>query len=494
MKFIYLLLGLALVGCQNKEEKIMRQKQYIPIEENLKLYVEIYGEPDNEACLFISGAGANSSFWTDRLCDSLVKNGFFVIKYDHRDFGYSSKIFQALLGHIQEESELRDKALPFARIGLSVLRRMGGEYAAMADSYDPGQTGTVTVRKRNPNEIQLEPIEFDVAVFGRGARPIQLEEFTFESVETTDVLTAFEFETATIAIEDVVFRAGVFGVGRKVERRPVVSRRRVSHWGYTEALTDDVGLDMMLIPGGTFLMGAPEDEDESLGSERPQHEVTVPSFYCGRYPVTQEQWRIVAGYSQVDKSLKAVVSRFEGGDRPVEQVNWDDAQEFCRRLSIKTGRDYRLPSEAEWEYACRAGTTTPFHFGETIDASIANYNAQSPILGEPVYGEGAKGEYREETTEVGIFPANEWGLHDMHGNVWEWCEDDWHDNYEGAPPDGSPWLYGKSTSQSKEANRLLRGGSWDLDPRRCRSAYRLYLSREYRNHYLGFRVVCSPRG
>jgi formylglycine-generating enzyme required for sulfatase activity len=173
----------------------------------------------------------------------------------------------------------------------------------------------------------------------------------------------------------------------------------------------------------------------------------------------------------------------------VENVSWDDAQEFCRRLSVKSGREYRLPSEAEWEYACRAGTTTPFHFGETLDAEIANYNADSPFVGSPVYGDGKKGEYRKETTEVGIFPANEWGLQDMHGNVWEWCEDDWHNSYEGAPTDGSAWLKENRT----ETNRLLRGGSWYDVPRNCRSAIRLNGSRDFRNYYLGFRVLCvSP--
>lgn len=247
---------------------------------------------------------------------------------------------------------------------------------------------------------------------------------------------------------------------------------------------------MMQIPAGRFVMGAPEEEEESEDNERPQHEVSVPGFFMGRYPVTQAQWRSVAGYKQEELELKPDPSEFKGDNRPVENVSWDEAVEFCRRLSVKSGREYRLPSEAEWEYACRAGTTTPFHFGETLDAEIANYNADSPFVGSPVYGDGKKGEYRKETTEVGIFPGNEWGLQDMHGNVWEWCEDDWHNSYEGAPTDGSAWLEENRT----ETNKLLRGGSWGNDPGYCRSAIRYDISRDGRDYGLGFRVLCvSPR-
>ena len=270
---------------------------------------------------------------------------------------------------------------------------------------------------------------------------------------------------------------------------PLTLRRyRRSNQGFHEDLGDGVRLTMMQIPEGAFMMGSLKSEEESFDAERPQHEVSVPSFYMGRYAVTQAQWRVVAGYDREEKDLKLDPSNFKGANRPVERVSWEEAQEFCRRLSTKTGRAYRLPSEAEWEYACRAGGTKPFHFGETIDAGIANYD------GRFVYGKGAKGEYREETTEVGIFPANEWGLHDMHGNVWEWCEDDWHDRYEGAPIDGSPWLYDKLTSQGEEADKLLRGCSWDGDSGGCRSASRYHAPRRGRFGIVGFRVVCSPRG
>jgi formylglycine-generating enzyme required for sulfatase activity len=157
-------------------------------------------------------------------------------------------------------------------------------------------------------------------------------------------------------------------------------------------------------------------------------------------------------------------------------------KEFCRRLSNRTGKRYGLPSEAQWEYACRAGTTTPFHFGAMITSELANYDASESYNGSPT------SEPRQETTDVGIFPANEWGLHDMHGNVWEWCEDDWHDNYEGAPEDGSAWV----ESDRKTSNRLLRGGSWGISPEYCRSACRISHSRINRYFNFGFRVSCMP--
>jgi formylglycine-generating enzyme required for sulfatase activity len=239
---------------------------------------------------------------------------------------------------------------------------------------------------------------------------------------------------------------------------------------------------MVSIPGGSFIMGAPENEPNSRNRERPQHEVTVGSFFMGRYPITQAQWRIVANWSQVERSLDRDPSRFKGDNRPVEQVSWEEAVEFCQRLSAKTGKTYRLPSEAEWEYACRAGTTSPFHFGEIITTDLANYN------GDYTYNNSPKGEYRIETTDVGTFPANRWGLHDLHGNVWEWCSDDWHDSYEEAPEDGRAWLEAKATDTYK----LLRGGCWNYNPNYCRSAYRNNNTRDNRNLNFGFRVCCVP--
>jgi formylglycine-generating enzyme required for sulfatase activity len=258
---------------------------------------------------------------------------------------------------------------------------------------------------------------------------------------------------------------------------------------FIEDLGNGIQLEMVMIPSGSFIMGSPETEEGST-DERPQHQVTIKAFCLGKYQVTQAQWKAVAAFPQVNKELKLDPSRFKGDNRPVEQVSWEDAVEFCDRLSRHTKRQYRLPSEAEWEYACRAGTTTPFHFGETITTNLANYqgtdNEEYKWSGS--YGSGPKGVYREETTAVGSFGvANNFGLYDMHGNVWEWCQDDWHSDYEGAPTDGSAWLSSEESSDRK----LLRGGSWDFNPDYCRSAYRLDYSLDSYYDFIGFRVVCS---
>ncbi len=212
---------------------------------------------------------------------------------------------------------------------------------------------------------------------------------------------------------------------------------------YPQDLGQGVRLDMVQIPGGTFLMGTEEAEIERLCKkyernwfrwERPQHSVQVSPFLLGKTPVTQDQWRtVVAQVGTIVRYLDPDPSNFKGGNRPVECVSWYDAVEWCARLSKLTGKEYRLPSEAEWEYACRAGTTTPFAFGEAITTDLANYDGNDTVAEE------AKGQYREETTPVASFPPNGFGLYDLHGNVWEWCFDPFHENYQGAPRDGSVW-------------------------------------------------------
>jgi formylglycine-generating enzyme required for sulfatase activity len=250
-----------------------------------------------------------------------------------------------------------------------------------------------------------------------------------------------------------------------------------------EFLRDDLGngvfLDMVLIPNGSFQMGAPDTEKYRSIDEIPQRRVTVASFSMGKYAVTQAQWEAVAALPQVNLSLNPNPSDFKGANRPVEQVNWNEAMEFCARLAKKTGRAYRLPSEAEWEYACRAGTTSPFYFGETITTDFVNYNGNYP------YGNAPKGIYREQTTDVGSFPPNAFGLYDMHGNVWEWCADAWHENYQGAPSDGRVWEGGD------DQYRVLRGGSWFNYAVICRSAYRLRSALGVRYRLLGFRVALA---
>ncbi|NEO46511.1 MAG: formylglycine-generating enzyme family protein [Moorea sp. SIO4A3] len=253
-----------------------------------------------------------------------------------------------------------------------------------------------------------------------------------------------------------------------VNRKGVIIERENKQASYfTEDLGNGVDLDMVSIPEGSFFMGSPETESWSDDRERPQHQVSIQPFFLGKYQVTQAQWRAVAKLPKVKRDLDPDPSEFKGKNRPVEQVTWVDAVEFCRRLSEHTGTEYRLPSEAEWEYACRAGTTTPFHYGETITSKLANYAASD------TYAEEAKGEYRGETTPVGHFPyPNGFGLYDMHGNVWEWCADPCHDNYFGAPTDGSVWNKKFNLFHYYIMQDIMRGGSWNTIPGECRSASR----------------------
>jgi formylglycine-generating enzyme required for sulfatase activity len=294
---------------------------------------------------------------------------------------------------------------------------------------------------------------------------------------------------------------------------------------YTEDLGDDITLDMMEIPEGEFMMGTDDAEIARLSKEyeldgfqweSPQKKVTVPRFFMGKYPITQAQWKAIALHTDLkveidlDEDPSSFKEPYEGIERwlrPVEQVNWYEAVEFCERLSKLTGRDYRLPSEAQWEYACRAGTTTAFHFGETITTDLANYRGTDWEYEKKIYpgnyGKGPKGIYREQTTPVGYFKvANAFGLYDMHGNLWEWCEDDWHDNYKDAPNDGSAWIDTQNSNpdnqsysyknNDNELNKVIRGGSWLHVPLNCRCAGRGLNSARDGYNNVGFRVVSGP--
>ncbi|BAZ42424.1 hypothetical protein NIES4101_83930 [Calothrix sp. NIES-4101] len=293
--------------------------------------------------------------------------------------------------------------------------------------------------------------------------------------------------------EKPIFQLDVITVNSQGQQ---INREQCQAKYFREDLGNGVSLVMVYIPAGNFMMGTEDGEIERLVKkfnwdiyrrEIPQHQVSVPAFSMGKYPITQAQWKAVAGLPQINRKLKPEPSNFKGDNLPVEQVSWYDAVEFCARLSKKTGKEYRLPSEAEWEYACRAGTTTPFHFGETITSKLANYDASK------TFAEEAKGEYRKQTTHVGEFPANAFGLHDMHGNVWEWCLDDWHNDYQGTPSFGSPWFDDKNNDlYQRSIMAVMRGGSWSNDPSFCRSAYRdINLRRGNILNNNGFRMVCA---
>jgi len=251
-------------------------------------------------------------------------------------------------------------------------------------------------------------------------------------------------------------------------------------------------LDLVRIPMGEFMMGMPaeerqtaldnllkyslkrEDAEEYLDWSTPQHETTLRGFWMGKYTVTNSQWQSVM---ETKPSEKYDV-KFQGENQPVVGVSWDDAKEFCKRASEKTGESIRLPSETEWEYACRACTITSFHFGETITDDLVNYDGNYP------YGDAPKGEYCQQTLNVDRFSPNIWGLYQMHGNVWEWCEDVWHENYQGSPNDGTAWL-----KDGEQNMHILRGGSWISGANNCRSANRIGFVKDFCYYNLGFRVV-----
>jgi formylglycine-generating enzyme required for sulfatase activity len=267
--------------------------------------------------------------------------------------------------------------------------------------------------------------------------------------------------------------------------------------GFNENLGKGIKLEMLHIPAGEFWMGSSDEEFSQFLSqaqhdlqwndkqvedflkvydERPRHLVRIKAGYMSKYQITQSQYKLI-----MNGDNPSTFSELK--NLPVDSVSWDDAIEFCKKLSKKTGKKYTLPSEGQWEYACRARSETPFNFGATITPIMANYNYNY------TYGSKSqeKYQYRRETTPVGTCgKPNQFGLCDMHGNLSEWCLDSWHNSYNGAPPDGSAWIDRGENNQVQE--RLLRGGSWNKAPRDCRSASRDKNKANYRHNCNGFRV------
>jgi formylglycine-generating enzyme required for sulfatase activity len=264
-----------------------------------------------------------------------------------------------------------------------------------------------------------------------------------------------------------------------VARDGSIARETRQARSYQEDLGKGVAIEMVAIPGGRFAMG---DSSAEYPDEAPQHEVTIAPFYLSRYEVTQAEWRAVAtGLSRVSRPLDPDPSAFKGDDLPVDQVSWEDAMEFCERVSRKTHHAYHLPSEAEWEYAARAGTTTAFAFGPALTPALANFDASVP------FGGGPRGSAPTQTVAVGSFGvANAFGLADMHGNVAEWCLGEYHPSYDGAPSDGRPWISNGDTDR-----HVLRGGSWGDLAVDCRSSNRYSYLRDGRQRTIGFRLAMS---
>jgi formylglycine-generating enzyme required for sulfatase activity len=307
--------------------------------------------------------------------------------------------------------------------------------------------------------------------------------------EWLDLLNSAQKKNTKVrAVKENIIRVFQFDMIKINNRGEIIKTEHNSAKYFSENLGNGITLDMVSIPGGSFMMGTANSEIEKLVKkynsdwfrrESPQHEVTVTEFYIGKFQITQEQWKQVSKLPQVERELKKYPSHFPKAKLPVEKVSWYDAVEFCARLSKATGKEYRLPSEVEWEYACRARTATPFYFGETITGNLANYDASY------TYANEVSAEYRGETTLVGSFLPNQFGLYEMHGNVWEWCADNYHENYDGAPSDSHAWISEYTTT------RILRGGSWLNVSGYCRSANRTRNAPDILYNNCGFRCVMS---
>ena len=397
------------------------------------------------------------------------------------------KTFEALLRQIQDSDELLDESiLPFASVGRDVLLRLGGRHAEFARQIDlksNPSAGKASVDGFPP----IVDFEFNQVQLIEDERALSTETFTIRTLERRS--PEMELEPFTFTVATLQAANGQW----QVQRRQQSARCFVEPLPFDQGLiartlaifrkSDTLPLEMVAIPGGRFLMGSSVYEEGHKSNESPQREVDIEPFFMGRYPVNQAQWRSVAAMPRIQQKLNPNPSRFSGDRLPVEQVSWKDVVEFCARLSAYTGRQYCSPTEAQWEYACRARTTTPFHFGDTITTEVANYDGSA-------YAAGPQGKSRRETTPVDHFGiANAFGLSDMHGNVWEWCQDSWHSSYEGVPSDGKAWL-----TDSEAARHVVRGGSWLNIPRLCRSASRGGYSPGVRDSYVGFRVSCvAPR-
>jgi formylglycine-generating enzyme required for sulfatase activity len=238
------------------------------------------------------------------------------------------------------------------------------------------------------------------------------------------------------------------------------------------------GIEIHQIPGGTFLMGSSDDGPLINNAEIPQHTVNIKPFAMSIHPITQAQWRLGASLSEVEVSLDPDPSNFRGDNLPVERVSWIEATEFCKRLALHTGLYYHLPSESQWEYACRSGSTTRFYVGDIMSSDLANFRDSPNFSSRPT------APFQNRTTEVGSYPPNDFGLYDMHGNVMEWCFDAWSSDYQDTPRDGSPFRNNQGNSF-----KVVRGGSAFSLGRQCASAYRTFDNQTVKVLDIGFRVA-----
>jgi len=447
-----------------------------------------------------------------------------VSEYIAKRYGLSSRNLDALLAENNPlDPQVASGILPFARLKAEVLREWGGEFTRVAAGLENQVTKQEWLQTLNlqsfPVEVATIIFEEEIEINNELSQGVsqELSKLNFETVFVnkrgeiiqTKSCEAYYYDEPLGTIPPTPLDKGgefSFPTSSKKSKKSKIQNPE----------SKIPNLRMLYIPEGEYWMGSPEDEKERYDDESPQHKVKILPFFMGQTPITEAQWRFVANLPQEQQELNLNPSD-NGDDHPVVNVNWQDAIEFCARLSRYTRRNYRLPSEAEWEYACRAfpleesfrfdnktfldnksiQNSFPFHFGETITSDLANYN------GSVIYQQESTGENRGKTTPVGTFKPNAFGLSDMHGNVWEWCLDRWHENYNNAPTDGRVWdkenendnRYQKILNSidvliEDKRSHVIRGGSWFNSPGSCRSASRLI--NVFRNGSVGFRVV-SPQ-
>jgi formylglycine-generating enzyme required for sulfatase activity len=331
----------------------------------------------------------------------------------------------------------------------AVTSPAAGSEPGSASSAEPSSVPPAGPADSAPTSAPSASAPAEVATSAPGSQPASAP-----ASRATKVYTAWPFDIVQ-AVRRQIDTAKEYGIPKDL----------------TLKLDGNVVLKAVLIPPGRFMMGSPAKEAGRTDREGPLHAVTLRSpFYMGIYAVTQEQYEKVMGKNP---------SHFKGLTNPVDSVSWDDAVEFCSRLSRQTGKTIQLPTEAQWEYACRAGTSTPFATGEGIGMNQANFN------GWLAYGGNGKMKGRETTAPVGSFAPNAFGLYDMHGNVWQWCMD-WYDkDTYASSPAADP--SGPGNGQF----RVVRGGAVDANPEECRSAHRGWFPPDLRSIYYGFRVVCT---
>jgi eukaryotic-like serine/threonine-protein kinase len=414
------------------------------------------------------------------------------------DFGAVKKLQGAQIGRNQQV----ESSLVMCTPGYAPNEQMRGHAVPPTDVYAVGiigiqaLTGKVFAANEDGKvEWQRSPISISKE-FAEILNKMVQDRPSDRYASATEALAAIKqitappnifqpISTPTIVVPD---SSSIFTpISRTIDARDILEQKEV-----VISINRGNQLELARIPAGRFMMGMPASErkialenakkynwtnaETWLDWSTPQHEVKLPSFLMGKYAITNAQWEAVMN----TKPSANYDVKFQGENQPVVGVSWDNCQEFCKKLSAQTKRNVRLPSEAEWEYACRAGTTTAFHFGETITPDLVNYDGNYP------YGNAPKGKYRQQTVDVKTFNPNLWGLYQMHGNLWEWCEDVWHDNYKDAPINGTAWLKG-----GDQKLRALRGGSWYVNAFLCRSAYR---GRGYADDcfsVIGFRVVVA---